>query len=133
MTKFGILFKPTDEFVSWYNQTKGKNVLFDDNQTTVKAALFDVLYADGGYDGDINDFVIETVEVANEYDGSERISNDNIDFVQASIFKANETEENTTDDSDKEKTKESIEHSNSVNSPEFSCDIANGEFIINEI
>lgn len=85
--KYGILFKPTNEFVS-FNDEKGKAILFTDDEKLVQKSLFDLVYADGGYDGSESDFALEAVEY--DTDGSEYLDNtDNkeVAFVAKSLIK----------------------------------------------
>lgn len=96
MTKYGIMFKPTNEYVSFYKD--GKAVLFTPSENEINEELFNLLYTDGGYDGDPNDFSIVTVDT--EKDGNELVKEDNI-FVEKYIvdnyLKDNKTSEAVND------------------------------------
>lgn len=73
--KYAIYYKPTGEFVT-YNDKSGKRVLFTQDETLIKEALFNILFTDGGYDGDDSDFEIRIVNAST--DGSEYIKDDNM-------------------------------------------------------
>lgn len=80
MFKYGIMFKPTKELVSFQDKHSGKQVLYSDNIESVEEAIFDITIADGGYDGDADDFKIITADVPDNFDGSDYVK-DNKDSV----------------------------------------------------
>lgn len=85
VSKYGILFKPTNEYVSYDNESN-KLVLFNPDQNLVKAALYDLLYADGGYDGSFSDFeVVKVNDIDEDFDGSELLDENTI-FVSKDII-----------------------------------------------
>lgn len=94
MTKYGIIYKPTKEYVSFYDN--GKAVLFTSSEAKVNEELFNLLYTDGGYDGNFEDFTIVVVDT--ETNGSEFVKEDNIfvskSLVEDSLKKTTNTSEN---------------------------------------
>ena len=67
--KYAILYKPTDEYVTFYDN--GKAVLFTDSENKIREELADILFSDGGYDNLPDDFQIVMVE--SNTDGNEYI------------------------------------------------------------
>lgn len=84
MTKYGILFLPTEEWISFYDNEKSKEILFSDNLDKVKSAMFDILYTDGGYDGNPDDFSIRTKDVDKNFDGKELVTDKSV-FVDSDV------------------------------------------------
>lgn len=84
MTKYGILYLPTKEWISFYDNEKSKEILFSDNLDKVKSAMFDILYTDGGYDGNPDDFSIRTKDVDKNFDGKELVTDKSV-FVDSDI------------------------------------------------
>ena len=91
MIKYGILFLPTKEWISFYDNENNKEILFSDNLDKVKSAIFDILYTDGGYDGDSNDFSIKTKDVDKNFDGKDLVTDKSVfvdsDVVDKAIYK----------------------------------------------
>lgn len=82
--KYGIIFTPTNEYVSFYDDDNNKYILFTEDINKVKQALNDILIGDAGYDGPFDDFSIKTKDI--DTDGSEYISNDDSYFVSADVI-----------------------------------------------
>lgn len=83
---YAIKYLPTDEYVSFDNGD-GKQVLFSKDQNAVQTALFYLLNADGGYDGDNDDFELLAID-DKDSDGSEYCDqNEEVTFVQSSLVK----------------------------------------------
>lgn len=80
--KYAIVYNPTNEYVSFFDN--GKAVLFTDDEDKIQSELEDVLYSDGGYDGNKEDFSIEVVDF--DTDGNDFVKDDNI-FVSKSLIK----------------------------------------------
>lgn len=86
--KFGIKYLPTDEWVRCSNDDK--DYLFTADKTKIKAALADVLYSDGGYDGDEKDFEIQSIDLPEDYTGSNLFEGeDDVFFIDPQIVDAN--------------------------------------------
>lgn len=81
--KYAIVFKPTNEYVEVYKDNKP--VLFLDTEEDAISSLYELLYMDGGYDGDIKDFSIESV--ISDTDGSEYIKDNDTIFYPKNIIK----------------------------------------------
>lgn len=80
--KFAIKYNPTNEYVSFFD--KGKAVLFTNDENKIQSELNDILYSDGGYDGNEEDFSIEVVDF--DTNGGEFVKEDDI-FVSQSLVK----------------------------------------------
>ena len=87
MTKYGIKFKPTNEWITWYNTDEDKTVLFDSDLAKVKMMTLDVLLSDGGYDGEKEDIGVEEVDVPDDYIGPDNI--EDITFISDDVVKQN--------------------------------------------
>lgn len=85
--KYGIQYQPTKEWVVCTNDEK--DYLFTADETKIKAALTNILYADGGYDGDEKDFKILPIDLPEDYDGSSLVDGEDIYFVDPQIVDAN--------------------------------------------
>lgn len=92
MLKYGIMFKPTMEWIGWYDIDLKQDVLFTPDEDKAKNALFDVLNTDGGYDGNHDDFAVMSKEMPLEFNGSEYLT-DNTVFVDSDIIRAKLSEE----------------------------------------
>ena len=84
MIMYGILYKPTNEYVAFYDAEKKKDVLFSENPDIVERAMFDVVFADGGSDTDPKDF--DFAVVRSDSDKSELLNEDNLGFVSATLI-----------------------------------------------
>lgn len=85
--KFGIKYKPTDEWVVCSNADK--DYLFTADKTKIKAALTNILYSNSGYDGDEKDFEIQSIETPEEYDGSSLLEGEDIFFIDPDLVESN--------------------------------------------
>lgn len=81
--KYGILYTPTKEYISWFD--KGRAILFDTDKEAVTKAMTDMLYFDGGYDGDDEDFKVDAVTLPEDFDGSNLI-NDAVFINKQTIY-----------------------------------------------
>lgn len=82
--RYGIYYTPSKEYISFYDDKNKKYILFSDNRLKTYEAMMDLLYADGGYDGDKTDFVLSSIET--DTDGSEFCNNE-FCFVAKSLIK----------------------------------------------
>lgn len=82
--KYAIVYKPTNEYVSFFED--GKAVLFTNDEKEIQKELHDLLFSDGGYDGDIDDFDIELVDVNTR--GGEFVTDGNM-FVSKALIENN--------------------------------------------
>lgn len=85
--KFGIKYLPTDEWVRCSNADK--DYLFTADETKIKAALADILYSDGGYDGDEKDFEIQNLELPEDYTGGGLVKGSDVTFVDPKLVESN--------------------------------------------
>ena len=79
--KYGIIYKPTNEYVAFNKDNK--EILFTEDEDTINEAINDLVLADGGYDNDYEDFQITLVDT--DTDGSDLIKKDYI-FVASSLI-----------------------------------------------
>lgn len=82
--KYAIVYKPTNEYVSFFED--GKAVLFTNDEKEIQKELHNLLFSDSGYDGDVDDFDIELVDV--NTNGGELVTDDNI-FVSKAVIENN--------------------------------------------
>ena len=82
--KYGILYKPTGEYIGWLDGDTAK--LFDTDKETVNNAMIDLINFDGGYDSDPDDFVVDTLTLPESFDGSNLISEDSVFVNKQTIF-----------------------------------------------
>lgn len=78
--KYAIVYKPTNEYVSFFED--GKAVLFTNDEKEIQKELHDLLLADGSYNN-IDDFDIELVDVNTR--GGEFVTDDNM-FVSKAVI-----------------------------------------------
>ena len=81
--KYGIKYVPTGEWVVC--STGGKDYLFTEDKTKIRMALADILYSDGGYDGEEKDFEIQSIKLPEDYDGSRLVEGENVFFIDPQI------------------------------------------------
>lgn len=79
--KYAIVYKPTNEYVSFFED--GKAVLFTNDEKEIQKELHDLLFSGGNYDGDVDDFDIELVDVNTR--GGEFVTDDNM-FVSKAVI-----------------------------------------------
>lgn len=85
ITKYGIKYVLTNEWVVCQNDSKSE-YLFTADKEKIKVALSNILFSDGGYDGEVKDFKIEKIELPEEYDGSDLIKDD-VYFIKPEVVK----------------------------------------------
>lgn len=78
--KYAIVYKPTNEYVSFFED--GKAVLFTNDEKEIQKELHDLLLADGSYNN-VDDFDIELVDVNTR--GGEFVTDDNM-FVSKAVI-----------------------------------------------
>mgnify|MGYP006935835134 CR=1 FL=1 len=78
----GILYKPTNEYVSFADEN-GKIVLFTKDEAVINNAFNELLLADGGADDESDNFSIVSVDYPG--DGNQYTNNEETVFVSASL------------------------------------------------
>lgn len=82
--KYAIVYKPTNEYVSFFED--GKAVLFTNDEKEIQKELHNLLFSGSGYNGDVDDFDIELVDI--NTNGGELVTDDNV-FVSKAVIKNN--------------------------------------------
>ena len=82
MKKYAIVYEPTNEYVSFFDN--GKAILFTDSEEKAQEELAEILVSDGGVDEHPEDFIIELVDV--DTDGGEFVTKDDY-FVSKNLIK----------------------------------------------
>lgn len=78
--KYGIYNDNTSEYVSWFNKTKNKYVLFDTDENLVYDSMTEL-------DPSI-DVNVETVTLPEDFDGSGLVNNEQAFVQKKLVFKA---------------------------------------------